>query len=318
MHPRTRKPGCRPRHRRRQRGLSGDRQHEPSADGRFAVRRLRQPQPRRALQSRLRVHRPLLDFGGRAVSGLEVHRARNRACSVCAIDDCFCWNHGWQDFGFTARYNLRNDAFALTPSVSLGVPTHNYDYFGEAVLGRNLNEIDSRWTSGNVSTPSPTGCRCRDAIRMRLSRRSSSYRTTAATWRVEAGVMATRKLATRVGVSWQRSHGGLRSTEVLTEEQVTQYRSPPQGQQLSHHRRCVVFAAEGGRVRILRPLRRRHRHSRRPRRHGWPELSVRTLSASSFRSACPHPLRSVRLQPALATRPRCDMRTTRLRRGSPL
>src|SRR5688572_8218407 len=57
------------------------------------------------------------------------------------VDDCICWNHGWQDFGFTARYNLRNDAFALTPSVSLGVPTHNYDYFGEAVLGRNLNEI---------------------------------------------------------------------------------------------------------------------------------------------------------------------------------
>src|SRR5688572_1957872 len=58
-----------------------------------------------------------------------------------AVDDCFCWNHGWQDFGFTARYNLANGAFALTPSVSLGVPTHNYDYFGEAVLGRNLNEI---------------------------------------------------------------------------------------------------------------------------------------------------------------------------------
>ena len=23
-----------------------------------------------------------------------------------AVDDCFCWNHGWQDFGVTARYNL--------------------------------------------------------------------------------------------------------------------------------------------------------------------------------------------------------------------
>src|SRR5262245_54213446 len=57
------------------------------------------------------------------------------------IDDCFCWNHGWQDVGGTLRYNLANESFALTPSISFGVPTHNYDYFGEAVVGRNLNEV---------------------------------------------------------------------------------------------------------------------------------------------------------------------------------
>ena len=84
-----------------------------------------------------------------------------------AVDDCLCWNHGWQDFGFSARYNLFNDAFALTPSVSLGVPTHNYDYYGEAVLGRNLNEfrIQVDWAGG--STPSPIGCRCLGAIPLR-------------------------------------------------------------------------------------------------------------------------------------------------------
>ena len=38
------------------------------------------------------------------------------------VDDCFCWQHGWQDFGATARYNLGNGAFALTPSISVGVP----------------------------------------------------------------------------------------------------------------------------------------------------------------------------------------------------
>ena len=57
------------------------------------------------------------------------------------VDNCFCWQHGWQDFGATARYNVVNGAFAFTPSISFGVPTHNYDYFGEAVLGRNLNEV---------------------------------------------------------------------------------------------------------------------------------------------------------------------------------
>jgi len=140
-----------------------------------------------------------------------------------AIDDCICWNHGWQDFGFTARYNLRNDAFALTPSVSLGVPTHNYDYFGEAVLGRNLNEIRLQVDVGQRL----------DAISDRLSVSGRySYAiveevldlpNNRSNMAVEAGVMATRKLATRVGVSWQRSHGGLRSTEVITEEQYSQY-----------------------------------------------------------------------------------------------
>lgn len=57
------------------------------------------------------------------------------------IDDCHCWNRGWQDLNVTARYNLANAAFALTPSVSLGVPSHDYEYFGEAVLGRNLKEL---------------------------------------------------------------------------------------------------------------------------------------------------------------------------------
>ena len=28
------------------------------------------------------------------------------------LDDCHCWNSGWQDFSATARYNLVDGAFA--------------------------------------------------------------------------------------------------------------------------------------------------------------------------------------------------------------
>ena len=58
-------------------------------------------------------------------------------------DQCRCWHSGWQDLGISARYNVVGGGtgkFALTPSVSLGVPTHDYDFRGEAVLGRNLKE----------------------------------------------------------------------------------------------------------------------------------------------------------------------------------
>ena len=139
------------------------------------------------------------------------------------MDDCFCWNHGWQDFGATARYNLRNDAFALTPSIAFGVPTHNYDYYGEAVLGRNLNEMRLGLDVG----------RRLDMISDRLSvsgRYSYAFvekvvdlPNNRSNFAIEADVLATRKLATRVDFSWQRSHGGLRSSDPFTPEQYAQY-----------------------------------------------------------------------------------------------
>ena len=140
-----------------------------------------------------------------------------------AVDDCFCWQRGWQDFGFSARYNLTNAAFALTPSVSFGVPTHNYDYFGEAVLGRNLNEMRISVDAGQRL----------DAISDRLSvsgRYSYAFveevvdlPNNRSNFGIEAGFLATRKMATRVAFSWQRSHGGLRSSDPFTEEQYQQY-----------------------------------------------------------------------------------------------
>ena len=139
------------------------------------------------------------------------------------VDDCFCWNHGWQDAGVTARYSLANGAFALTPSLALGAPTHDYDYFGEAVLGRNLNELRIGVDVG----------RRLDAISDRLSvsgryiyamvEKVLDLPNNRSNMGVEATLLATRKLSTRVGLAWQRSHGGLRSTEVVTDEQYSQY-----------------------------------------------------------------------------------------------
>jgi hypothetical protein len=128
------------------------------------------------------------------------------------IDDCFCWNHGWQDLGVTARYNLSNDAFALTPSISFGVPTHGYEYFGEAVLdaGHRLDAVSDR-----VSVSARYSFAIVEKV-LDLSNNRSNMS-------LEAGFLATRKLATRLAFSWQRSHGGLRSTEILTGEQVEQY-----------------------------------------------------------------------------------------------
>jgi hypothetical protein len=139
------------------------------------------------------------------------------------IDECHCWNHGWQDFGLTARYNLVNGSFALTPSVSLGLPSHDYGFFGESVIGRNLKEMRIAVAAGQQLA----------AISPRLAVQGNvtyafvqkvldipNNRTNAA---IQTSFGVTSRLSTRVAFSWQRSHGGLRGTAITTMEQFEQF-----------------------------------------------------------------------------------------------
>ena len=129
------------------------------------------------------------------------------------IDECRCWNHGWQDVSATARYNIRNDAFALTPSVSFGIPSHEYASRGEAAVGRNLREISFALDAG----------RRLDAISDKLSvsgrysyamvEKVDDVSNNRSNFGLEVAVRATRKTSARGTLTWQRSHGGLRSTE---------------------------------------------------------------------------------------------------------
>ena len=59
------------------------------------------------------------------------------------IDACRCWHSEFADFGLTARLDAinLNRNFMLTPFVSTGLPSHAYEYVGEAVVGRRLREL---------------------------------------------------------------------------------------------------------------------------------------------------------------------------------
>ena len=129
------------------------------------------------------------------------------------IDDCFCWNHSFQDLGFTARYNLFNDAFALTPSVGYGVPTHDYPFIGEAVVGRNINElrlaIDSGLRLDAVSPRLSVSGRysyafVEEVLDMPIDR-SNAY--------LSVGWVFAQRLAGGLDFYWQHSHGGLTNDE---------------------------------------------------------------------------------------------------------
>ncbi len=129
------------------------------------------------------------------------------------VDSCFCWHSGLQDFSLVARYNAIGQiggAFALTPSVSVGTPSREYVYRGEAVVGRNLDE---------VALGIDAGLRL-DAISPKLSlqgrysyafvERVLGISTNRSNAGGEVAFQLTRRAGLRGLMAWQWTHGGLR------------------------------------------------------------------------------------------------------------
>jgi len=139
------------------------------------------------------------------------------------IDDCHCWNTSWQDGSLTVRYNIFNGTFALTPSLTYGAPLINYPYFGEAVVGRNLDELRLAIDAGGRL----------DGITPKLS--ISGFYSYAfveevldlsidrSNLMVGVGYQFHPRFSASVDFYLQRTHGGLRSTEFETEEQWLQF-----------------------------------------------------------------------------------------------
>lgn len=128
-------------------------------------------------------------------------------------DQCRCWNSEWQDVGFTARYNVLGGSrrsYAVTPSISVGIPSHDYAFRGEAVVGRNLREVRLAVDAGKRL----------DMISRRLSVQGRYSYTfvekvldipnNRSNINLEPGYELSRKLFVRALFTWQRVHGGLR------------------------------------------------------------------------------------------------------------
>ena len=127
------------------------------------------------------------------------------------VDACRCWQRGWQDFGFTARYNLVNGAFGLTPSVSVGMPSHDYNFQGEAALGERLKELRVAVDAGQrldfISPRLSVQGRYSYAFVERPVDGVSNDRSNAA---LQGEFQFTRRLSGTGVLMWQRVHDGLR------------------------------------------------------------------------------------------------------------
>jgi len=126
------------------------------------------------------------------------------------VDSCRCWQHEFADFGFTARYNLVNinRQFMVTPAISYGVPSHPYEYVGEAVVGRQLQELRAGVDAGQRFDRIRSLVQARYAYTMvRQVLEVPNNRSNGA---VEGAFEVMPRLSARGMMSWQVTHGGLR------------------------------------------------------------------------------------------------------------
>ena len=126
------------------------------------------------------------------------------------LDQCHCWNSGWQDFGFTARYNIANESFGLTPSFSFGTPSHGYDFRSEAALGRHLKEARLALDAGRRLDFISPRLLVQGSYSFAFVERTLDVGNNRSTASVEGGFLLTKKLLVRGLSQWQHTHGGLR------------------------------------------------------------------------------------------------------------
>jgi len=131
--------------------------------------------------------------------------------SGLAIDTCHCWSSEFQDLSLAVRYRLGNERWAVAPILKFERPSHDYPYVGEAVVGRNLREVQVGVATAVklvdlLSRASVQGGYTYSFVEkpiqdVRIDRNNGF---------VEFGYALTRALFLRGDATWQRTNGGLR------------------------------------------------------------------------------------------------------------
>lgn len=126
------------------------------------------------------------------------------------VDACRCWQSAFQDVTATVRYSALDGPVALMPSVSLGVPSHDYRWEGEAVAGFGLRELRLALDAGARLDRISTRLALVGRYQYAIVEDVLDVPNNRSNWALGASYLATTRLAVRGTVSWQRTHGGLR------------------------------------------------------------------------------------------------------------
>ncbi|HKZ30945.1 MAG TPA: hypothetical protein VJ648_01160 [Vicinamibacteria bacterium] len=120
--------------------------------------------------------------------------------------------HGdFQDVRFELAFNLLPGDLGITPFVGLGVPSHEYEYVGEAVPGKGLREVLVGLAAGRSLSPllPRAYVHARYAYAFVETVDEDVPNLDRSNLDAELGYQASSRLLTRVLARWQVTHGGL-------------------------------------------------------------------------------------------------------------
>jgi hypothetical protein len=143
------------------------------------------------------------------------------------------------------------------------IPSHAYDYAGEAVVGRRLKEVKVGVYAGQRLDGLLDGVFVEAGYGYTFVERVLDVPNNRSNGSTVIGFALPRGWSTRAIASWQRTHGGLRFPDEVTvpaiPERLTEF-SPHAARQLSsHRRRRDLFAWDAGTLRHRRSLPREDR-----------------------------------------------------------
>ena len=132
------------------------------------------------------------------------------------VDECRCLHSSFQDVSFGAHYNLARvrRSFSLMTSVTTGVPSHAYQYAGEAVVGFDLKELSLSADAGQRFDFILPGLSVDGRYAYTLVEQVLDYSHNRSNVGLDVGYTLPKRLAGHVILSWQRTHGGVRIDEV--------------------------------------------------------------------------------------------------------
>jgi hypothetical protein len=129
-----------------------------------------------------------------------------------AVDSCHCVHSAFQDVVLGSHYNplkVRR-SFSLMTSMSLGVPTHNYDYAGEAVVGLGLTELGLAADVGEQLDVIVPGLSVDGHYGYTIVERMLGISHNRSNALFKASYTLPNRLGGHMILSGQRTHGGLR------------------------------------------------------------------------------------------------------------
>jgi len=129
-----------------------------------------------------------------------------------AVDSCHCLHSAVQDVQLGSHYNLVKvrRSFSLMTSAAVGIPSHNYDYAGEAVIGFGLKELGLGVDAGAQLTFIAPGLSIEGHYGYTIVERALDISHNRSNARVEAGYTFPNRLGGHVILSGQRTYDGLR------------------------------------------------------------------------------------------------------------